>query len=125
MVAEAQRAGSLPAAEPERLAYLLLAVTHGAVDLALAGHLAPDGKGQAAPGDLAEDLLGYLTAAAPARAGRALPAACRPLPPHRAPRPFLPGGAYRSRNTTTTWCTENARDKGRMMPERGQMFPAS
>ena len=64
MVAEAQRAGRLPAADPERLAYLLLAVTHGAVDLALAGHLSPDGKGRATPEDLTEDLLGYLTAVA-------------------------------------------------------------
>ena len=66
MVAEAQRAGRLPAADPERLASLLLAVTHGAVDLALAGHLSPDGKGRATPEDLAEDLFGYLEAAAPA-----------------------------------------------------------
>jgi AcrR family transcriptional regulator len=65
MVAAAQRAGRLPAADPERLAYLLLAVTHGAVDLALAGHLSADGKGRAAPEDLTEDLLGYLEAAAP------------------------------------------------------------
>ena len=71
MVAEAQRAGRLPAADPERLASLLLAVTHGAVDLALAGHLSPDGKGRAAPWDLAEDLLGYLEAAAPAPTGKA------------------------------------------------------
>jgi AcrR family transcriptional regulator len=68
MVAEAQRAGRLPAADPERLASLLLAVTHGAVDLALAGHLSPDGKGRATPEDLAEDLFGYLEAAAPASA---------------------------------------------------------
>jgi AcrR family transcriptional regulator len=66
MVAAAQRAGRFPAADPERLAFLLLAVTHGAVDLALAGHLSADGKGRAAPEDLAEDLFGYLEAAAPA-----------------------------------------------------------
>lgn len=65
IVAEAQRAGGLPAADPERLASLLLAVTHGAVDLALAGHLSADGKGRAAPEDLADDLFGYLEAAAP------------------------------------------------------------
>jgi AcrR family transcriptional regulator len=64
VVTEAQRAGQLPAGDPERLASLLLALTHGAVDLALAGHLSPAGKGRAAPADLADDLLGYLRAAA-------------------------------------------------------------
>lgn len=63
MVAAAQRVGRLPAADPERQAYLLLALTHGAVDLALAGHLSPDGKGHASPEDLTDDLLGYLQAA--------------------------------------------------------------
>src|SRR6266568_162944 len=38
VVTAAQRAGQLPAGDPERLASLLLALTHGAVDLALAGH---------------------------------------------------------------------------------------
>ena len=46
MVAEAQRAGRLPATDPERLASLLLAVTHGAVDLALAGHVARTARGR-------------------------------------------------------------------------------
>ncbi len=64
VVAEAQRAGQLPAGDPDRLAALLLALTHGAVDLALAGHLSPTGKGRAAPDDLADDLFGYLQAAA-------------------------------------------------------------
>lgn len=64
VVAEAQRAGQLPAGDPDRLASLLLALVHGAVDLALAGHLSPAGKGHAAPDDLAGDLLGYLQAAA-------------------------------------------------------------
>jgi AcrR family transcriptional regulator len=64
LVADAQRAGQLPATDPERLASLLLALTHGAVDLALAGHLSPSGNGRASPDDLAEDLLGYLQTAA-------------------------------------------------------------
>jgi hypothetical protein len=34
-----------------------------AVDLALAGHLSPTGKGHATPAELADDLLGYLRAA--------------------------------------------------------------
>lgn len=64
MVTAAQNTGQLPAADPERLASLLLATAHGAVDLALAGHLSPTGKGRATPDDLVEDLLGYLQAAA-------------------------------------------------------------
>ena len=67
VVAAAQRAGQLPAGDPERLASLLLALTHGAVDLALAGHLSPAGKGHATPAELADDLLGYLRAAAAQR----------------------------------------------------------
>lgn len=63
VVAEAQRAGQLPAGDPERMNSLLLALTHGAVDLALAGHLSAMGKGRADPDDLVEDLLGYLQAA--------------------------------------------------------------
>jgi hypothetical protein len=39
----------------------------GAVDLALAGHLSPTGKGRATPAELADDLLGYLHAAARSR----------------------------------------------------------
>jgi hypothetical protein len=59
-VATAQRPGHLPTGDPDRLASLLLALTHGAVDLALAGHLSPAGKGHAGPDDLADDLFGYL-----------------------------------------------------------------
>jgi hypothetical protein len=51
LVAEQQRAGRLPDGDPERLAALLQALAHGAVALALAGHLSPDGKGRASPGD--------------------------------------------------------------------------
>jgi len=43
------------------------ALAHGAVDLALAGHLSPAGKGRATPAELADDLLGYLRAAARSR----------------------------------------------------------
>lgn len=64
MVAAAQRAGRLPAGDPDRLAALLTALANGAVNLALAGHLSPAGKGHANPADLAEDLLNYLQAAA-------------------------------------------------------------
>jgi AcrR family transcriptional regulator len=64
LVAEQQRAGRLPDGDPERLAALLQALAHGAVALTLAGHLSPGGKGHAGPGDLVDDLLGHLAAAA-------------------------------------------------------------
>lgn len=67
IVAAAQAAGALPAGDPERLAALLRALAHGAADLASAGHLAPDGKGHAGPGDLIDDMLRYLRQAAPPR----------------------------------------------------------
>jgi len=60
--AAAQRSGQLPTAEPERLSALLQALANGAVELALAGHLSPDGKGMASPADLVDDLFGYLRA---------------------------------------------------------------
>ncbi|MGH3160876.1 MAG: TetR/AcrR family transcriptional regulator [Streptosporangiaceae bacterium] len=69
VVTAAQQAGQLPAGDPERLASLLLALAHGAVDLALAGHLSPTGKGRATPAELADDLLGYLRAAAQPETG--------------------------------------------------------
>jgi AcrR family transcriptional regulator len=59
-VAAAQQAKELPDGDPERVAALLLAVTHGAVDLALSGHLARHGKGHADPRDLVDDLIGHL-----------------------------------------------------------------
>jgi AcrR family transcriptional regulator len=59
-VTAAQRAGDFPAGDPERLTALLLAVAHGAAELALNGHLARDGKGHADPADLIDDLLGRL-----------------------------------------------------------------
>ncbi|HEY7484574.1 MAG TPA: TetR/AcrR family transcriptional regulator [Streptosporangiaceae bacterium] len=63
-VAAAQRSGGLPDGDPERVTALLLALAHGAVDLALAGHLSPEGKGHAGPDDLVDDLFRHLAAAA-------------------------------------------------------------
>jgi AcrR family transcriptional regulator len=60
LVVDAQAAGALPPGDPVRLAALLRALTHGAADLALAGHLAADGKGHADPQDLVDDLLHHL-----------------------------------------------------------------
>jgi AcrR family transcriptional regulator len=62
-VAAAQAAKELPAGDPERVAALVLAVTHGAVDLALSGHLARHGKGHADPRDLVDDLIEHLQTA--------------------------------------------------------------
>lgn len=59
-VAAAQAAGALPAGDPERVTALLMAVAHGAVDLALSGHLSVEGKGHATPDDLVDDLFAYL-----------------------------------------------------------------
>jgi len=56
-VAAAQAAGALPAGDPERVSALLLALCHGAADLALGGHLSRDGKGHADPQDLLDDLF--------------------------------------------------------------------
>ncbi|MDF1750230.1 MAG: helix-turn-helix domain containing protein [Alphaproteobacteria bacterium] len=55
-----QRRGYLPLGDAERLAALLLATAHGAVDQALSGHLAKDGKGRASPADLIEDIFQHL-----------------------------------------------------------------
>ncbi len=68
-VAAAQRRGQLPKGDPERLASLLLALAHGAADLALAGHLSVKGKGRADPQDLIADLFAYLGAASGAPTG--------------------------------------------------------
>jgi Tetracyclin repressor-like, C-terminal domain len=56
-VVAAQASGDLPPGDAERMTALLLAVAHGAADLALSGHLATHGKGHADPGDLIDDLL--------------------------------------------------------------------
>ncbi|MDP9794159.1 AcrR family transcriptional regulator [Catenuloplanes nepalensis] len=62
IVGDAQRAGQLPPGDTERMMSLLQAVTHGAVDLTLSGHLATDGKGNADADGLVDDLLRYLRA---------------------------------------------------------------
>ncbi len=59
-VRAAQAAGDLPAGDSERVAALVHATAHGAVDLALSGHLSKTGKGHASPEDLIDDLLEYL-----------------------------------------------------------------
>jgi AcrR family transcriptional regulator len=60
IVEAAQARAELPKGDPERLAALMLALAHGAVDQALAGHLSATGKGNANPEDLFDDLLQYL-----------------------------------------------------------------
>jgi AcrR family transcriptional regulator len=60
VVERAQAAGELPTGDPERVAALVQATAHGAVDLALAHHLSPTGKGHASPDDLVDDLLHHL-----------------------------------------------------------------
>jgi AcrR family transcriptional regulator len=59
-VEAAQAEKALPEGDPERVAALILAVAHGAVDLALSGHLSTTGKGHASPDDLVDDLLDHL-----------------------------------------------------------------
>lgn len=61
-VAASQANGELPGGDPERLSSLLLALAHGAADLALAGHLSATGKGAADADDLVADLFAYLAA---------------------------------------------------------------
>lgn len=60
VVAAAQLAGALPTGDPQRMASLLRSLTHGAVDLALAGHLSAEGKGGASPATLVDDMLAHL-----------------------------------------------------------------
>lgn len=67
IVRTAQEAGELPPADPGRLTALLQAVVHGAVELALDGHLAVGGKGGTDPDGLVDDLLRYLRASVDAR----------------------------------------------------------
>jgi hypothetical protein len=52
--------GDLPPGDPDRLTALLVALAHGASDLALSGHLSKEGKGHADPTDLVDDLLVHL-----------------------------------------------------------------
>ncbi|HEX4740688.1 MAG TPA: TetR/AcrR family transcriptional regulator [Caulobacteraceae bacterium] len=68
-VTAAQDKGRLPVGDAERMASLLLALAHGAVTLALAGHLARDGKGRASPEDLVADLFACLRASGGATGG--------------------------------------------------------
>jgi AcrR family transcriptional regulator len=68
IVKAAQARGELPQTDAERLAALMLALVHGAVDQALAGHLSATGKGNANPEDLLDDLLEHLTHSAAAQA---------------------------------------------------------
>ena len=63
-VRAAMETGDLPTADPDRTTALVLALSHGAADLALSGHLGRDGKGNASPEDLVNDLLDVLKAAA-------------------------------------------------------------
>jgi AcrR family transcriptional regulator len=63
LVAAGQADGDLPAGDPERVAAMLRALAHGAVDLALAGHLSRTGKGHASPDDLIDDLFALLPGA--------------------------------------------------------------
>ena len=60
-VVRAQDAGQLVPGDPERVTALILALAHGAADLALGGHLSRDGKGAADPGDLLDDLFRLIT----------------------------------------------------------------
>jgi AcrR family transcriptional regulator len=69
-VEQAQQADALPAGDPERISALILAVAHGAVDLALSGHLSTEGKGHARPIDLVDDLLVHLSHSSSGRVGR-------------------------------------------------------
>ncbi len=59
-VGAAQDGGALPSGDPERVAALILAVAHGAADLAIGGHLSRSGKGHASAEDLIDDLLQHL-----------------------------------------------------------------
>jgi AcrR family transcriptional regulator len=59
-VTATQEAGALPQGDPERLTALLLALAHGAVDLALSGHLSATGEAAASPDELVDDLFTHL-----------------------------------------------------------------
>ena len=60
-VVRAQAGGQFAGGDPERVTALILALAHGAADLALGGHLSRDGKGHADPGDLLDDLFALMT----------------------------------------------------------------
>lgn len=82
-VQEAQGAGILLPGDPERVAALILAVTHGGADLAISGHLSRTGKGHASAEDLVDDLLERL--AEPASSPSAAAPVRRPRMPGRRP----------------------------------------
>lgn len=58
----AQQKGELPHGDAERLGHLLLALAHGAADLALAGHLSGTSERPLQADELVDDLIGYLRA---------------------------------------------------------------
>ena len=58
-VVAAQEAGDLPAGPPSRLANLIRSVAHGAIDLALAGHLAK-GDEPTTPQEVVDDFVALL-----------------------------------------------------------------
>ncbi|WP_207796546.1 TetR/AcrR family transcriptional regulator [Sphingomonas oleivorans] len=60
-VRAARESGALRAHDDERTAALLMSLAHGAIDLALGGHLAEDGKGRADPQGLVDDLIAVLS----------------------------------------------------------------
>jgi AcrR family transcriptional regulator len=70
LVAATQETGALPAGDPVRLTSLIRALAHGAADLAFAGHLAADGKGNASPDQLVDDLFDHLSRRGPGAAAR-------------------------------------------------------
>jgi len=59
-VADAMQVGQIVKGDPERVAFLILALAHGAADLSLGGHLSAKGKGKADPEDLVDDLFSIL-----------------------------------------------------------------
>lgn len=60
LVAKTRGRELFPLASDERTAALILALSRGAAEQSLTGHLARDGKGQASPTDLIADLLDLL-----------------------------------------------------------------
>jgi len=59
-IARAQTVGDLPAGDPERVAVLVLALAHGAADLALASHRSDSAMSRRDPESLVADLFRHL-----------------------------------------------------------------